>query len=271
MLKRIITGLVLMAVCIPILWYSDTIAFPIGIAFFALVGSIEMMRCIGMSKKYALTLPLYVFSIGLPFLIRYSRENIEFALYFLLIYILYLFSTAVFSHGKIKTGEISTLFFTGLYVNAGFASLMILRDYDKVGKYIYLLALLGAWMSDIFAYFCGMAFGKHKLIPDVSPKKTVEGSVGGIIFCALSYLIYGLILNNHFNVEFNIVALTLFGVVISIVSQIGDLAASVIKREYGVKDYGRIFPGHGGVIDRFDSILAVSIVLMVLFYSVKIV
>lgn len=271
MLKRIITGLVLAAVCIPVLYYSDTVVFPIGIALFSLIGSIEMMRCIGMSKKYALTAPLYAASLALPFLIRYSPENIKFAIYFLLIYILYLFSMAVFSHGKIKTGEISTLFFTGLYVNVGFASLIILRDYETVGKYIYLLALLGAWMSDIFAYFCGMAFGKHKLIPDVSPKKTVEGSVGGIVFCALSYLIYGLVLNNHFALEFNLVALTLFGIVISIVSQIGDLAASVIKREYGVKDYGRIFPGHGGVIDRFDSILAVSIVLTVLFYSVKIV
>ena len=126
-------------------------------------------------------------------------------------------------------------------------------------------------MTDIFAYFCGLAFGKHKLIPDVSPKKTVEGSIGGIIFCAIGYIVYGIIVSRVFDVEMNIFALGIFGLIISVVAQIGDLSASLIKREFGVKDYGSLFPGHGGVLDRFDSVIAVSCVLMILVYSYNIV
>ena len=116
-----------------------------------------------------------------------------------------------------------------------------------------------------------MSFGKHKLIPDVSPKKTVEGSIGGIVFCALGYIIYGLLVSKFFEVEMNIIALAVFGVLVSVISQVGDLAASLIKREYGVKDYGRLFPGHGGVLDRFDSVIAVASALMVLVYTYNIV
>ena len=126
-------------------------------------------------------------------------------------------------------------------------------------------------MTDIFAYFCGLAFGKHKLIPDVSPKKTIEGSIGGIIFCAIGYMVYGFVVSRVFSVEMNIIALGIFGLIISVVAQIGDLSASLIKREYDVKDYGALFPGHGGVLDRFDSVIAVSCVLMVLVYSYNIV
>jgi phosphatidate cytidylyltransferase len=105
--------------------------------------------------------------------------------------------------------------------------------------------------------------GKHKLIPDVSPKKTVEGSIGGIAFCILAMVIFGIVVEAVSSYEANLIALAFAGLVISVVAQIGDLLMSVIKRTYGIKDYGKIFPGHGGILDRFDSILAVSIVLMV--------
>ena len=186
-------------------------------------------------------------------------------------FLLYLLAIAVFSHGKTRVEEIAMTFAVCLYINVGFGSIILLRDYKDVGVYLFLLTFIGAWMTDIFAYFCGMAFGKHKLIPDVSPKKTVEGSIGGIVFCVLGYIIYGLIVSNCFEVDMNIFALGVFGAIISVVSQIGDLAASLIKREYGIKDYGSLFPGHGGVLDRFDSVLAVSTVLMVLVYSYNIV
>jgi phosphatidate cytidylyltransferase len=122
-----------------------------------------------------------------------------------------------------------------------------------------MLIFFGAWFTDIFAYFCGMLLGKHKLIPDVSPKKTVEGSIGGIFFATLSFLIYGIITNTYFGTHSNLYFLCIAGVVVSVLSQIGDLLMSHIKRHYGIKDYGSIFPGHGGMLDRFDSILAVAI------------
>ena len=132
---------------------------------------------------------------------------------------------------------------------------------------MYLICFIGAWMTDIFAYFCGMLLGrggKHKLIPDVSPKKTVEGSIGGIVFCTLSLVLFGFIVE-RIAPEFqaNLLIFALAGVFVSVVAQIGDLSMSVIKRTYGIKDYGKLFPGHGGILDRFDSVLAVSAVLLV--------
>ena len=106
-----------------------------------------------------------------------------------------------------------------------------------------------------------MLFGKHKLIPAVSPKKTVEGAIGGIVFCMVFFVIYGVIVNSFTQYDISLVVLAVAGFLSAIVSMIGDLSMSVIKRTYGIKDYGKIFPGHGGVLDRFDSILAVAIVL----------
>jgi phosphatidate cytidylyltransferase len=152
-----------------------------------------------------------------------------------------------------------------IYIIAGLSSILFVRDIDHVGRYIYLLIFLGAWMTDIFAYFTGYFFGKHKLIEDVSPKKTIEGSIGGVIFCTLSFIGFGLVMKYCFSgYDVNLWFLGVSGVIISLVSQVGDLIMSVIKRHYGIKDYGKIFPGHGGMLDRFDSILAVSLALCAL-------
>ena len=135
-----------------------------------------------------------------------------------------------------------------------------MRDFEN--KYIYLLVFIGAWITDTFAYFVGRVAGRHKLIPDISPKKTVEGSIGGIVFCVAAFVGFAFIIGIEY---IGVGWLILSGVIVSVVSQIGDLSMSAIKREHGIKDYGRVFPGHGGVLDRFDSVLAVSSVMTVIF------
>ena len=150
------------------------------------------------------------------------------------------------------------------YINAAQDSVTGLpTQYNTVGL---CLAFVVSSFTDMFAYFFGVLFGKTKLIPSISPKKTVEGSIGGILFCGLAFVFYGFILKNwvHVSTEFNYFLLFLYGVVISVVSQIGDLVMSAVKRHFGIKDYGRIFPGHGGMLDRFDSILAVATMLFIL-------
>jgi len=109
-------------------------------------------------------------------------------------------------------------------------------------------------------------FGKHKLIPEVSPKKTVEGSIGGIIFAAIAFVLYAVIIwkMNESAEMPNLIVFAAAGAIVSVISQIGDLSASVIKRRFGVKDYGFLFPGHGGVLDRFDSVLLTAPVLYIL-------
>ena len=126
------------------------------------------------------------------------------------------------------------------------------------------LVFLAAWGTDIFAYFVGTFIGKHKLIPEISPKKTVEGSVGAIILDIGAFILFGFIVSLATDVSANYLILALSGLLLSVISQLGDLIASLIKREHGVKDYGNILPGHGGIMDRFDSVLAVTTVLMMI-------
>ena len=125
------------------------------------------------------------------------------------------------------------------------------------GIVLIFLPLMGAWITDTFAYFGGVLFGKHKLIPKISPKKTVEGSVSGIAGCVLCYLLYAWIIS-FFGYKVNFVPLCVLGLICSCLSQFGDLTASLIKRNCGVKDFGNLIPGHGGILDRIDSLIFIT-------------
>ena len=268
MKTRIITAVVAIAIFLPVLILSHTVALPVAMALCAFVAVYEMISCIGLRKAYALNIPLYLAALGLPFLMRYAKDA-DFVrqclVAVMLVFTLYLFAVLTFSHGKYKLCDVSVCFFTVSYILAGFLSILFLRDWVVGGEYVYLTVFIGAWVTDTFAYFCGMLFGqggKHKLIPDVSPKKTVEGSIGGTIFCMIAMLVFGLIVNRISGVlHANLIVLVVGGFLAAIVAQVGDLCMSLIKRTYGIKDYGKLFPGHGGMLDRFDSVIAVSIVL----------
>jgi phosphatidate cytidylyltransferase len=181
------------------------------------------------------------------------------------------FVSAVWSHGKFPFSDAMSAYILTAYVIIAMNSILYVRDFEDTGKYAYLLIFIGAWMTDIFAYFTGVFFGRHKLIEDVSPKKTIEGSIGGIFFCTLSFVIFGIVTNIFFNTDANLVFLAISGIIVSVVAQVGDLIMSVIKRHYGIKDYGKIFPGHGGVLDRFDSVLIVSVCMATICMFSKIV
>lgn len=271
MKTRILTGLVALCILIPVLIFSDTLIFPIGLALCCLLSTFEMLRCVGTLKKWVLSIPLLVVS---PLIILAVRPlKIMFAefsftqvtLPVLMLAMLYLLAVMVFSKNGITIEDIAVSGFMAAYITAAFGSILFLRD-SAGGRYTYLLVFVGAWITDIFAYFCGMLFGKHKLIPEVSPKKTVEGSIGGTLFCGGAFVLYGVLIDRFVEEasSMNLALLFAYGVVVAVVSQIGDLCMSAVKRHYGIKDFGKIFPGHGGMLDRFDSIIAVSIVLLVL-------
>ena len=271
MLKRTITAVVAIAIFIPVCVFSIFIlVWAAAMTVLSVVAAYEMTKCVGASKHVSLLIPAYAVSTLAPFLTVRNSWDISpvLALYFL--YLIWTFAADVFSRGKIDF-EVSAASFTGVfYTSAAFMCLTALRLY---GPYRYLLAFIGPWVSDTFAYLVGRAFGKHKLIPEVSPKKTVEGAVGGVVFAALGYVLYGWIILRFFPADVrttlsggkvSLLVMALSGAVVAVISQIGDLAMSVIKRRYGVKDYGFIFPGHGGVLDRFDSVLLTAPVLVIL-------
>ena len=271
MRTRVITGVVALCVLIPILIFSNTFLFDAGLAICCILSVFEMLKCVGTIKKLWISVPMLVISPLLILSVRPLKGMMEgfsftqVTLPVLLCAMLYLLAVMVFSKNKITIEDIAVSGFMAAYITAAFASILFLRD-TTGGAYTYLLVFIGAWVTDIFAYFCGMLFGKHKLIPEVSPKKTVEGSIGGTLFCGVSFILYGILIDHFVEhaTRTSLLVLFAYGIIVAIVSQIGDLCMSAIKRHYGIKDFGKIFPGHGGMLDRFDSILAVALVLLVL-------
>ncbi len=175
--------------------------------------------------------------------------NIVFA-----VVLLILFLHMVFSSNKINFIDISVTIFGIIYITILLSFIVLTRNMDN-GSLLIWLILIGGWVTDSAAYFTGKFMGRKKLTPDLSPKKTIEGSVGGTVICTLVILAYGLTINSLYNINIPAVHYILLGIITSSISQVGDLVASAIKRSTGIKDFGNIMPGHGGVIDRFDSIL----------------
>ena len=264
MVKRIITALLAFIVFIPVLIFSDTIALPIALAIAIVVSLYEICKCMGLNKFYALTIPLYIFGAIFIFLPRLFESSDRFVMVakvgfsLAIVYMIYMFGIVIWSNGKVKFNDACTMCLLALYVVISITMIVYLRALVR-GEFIYLFVFIGAWSTDIFAYFTGKFIGKHKLIESISPKKTIEGSIGGIVFCALSFFITGLVCNAFFGTQANLLFLPICGIFISMIAQIGDLIMSALKRHYGIKDFGTIFPGHGGMLDRFDSILAASL------------
>ena len=264
MLKRIITSIVGCAILLPVLIFSDTFVLPIAVTIVTLIGLFEMFKCIGVHHKLLITLPAYFIAGILPSVAKLGNgANAITGLMCALtaVYILYLLSVSVFAHKSYTFQETALVFMTSFYIIGGFLSIVFMRE---MSDNIYLLTFIGAWMTDIFAYFSGRLFGKHKLCEEISPKKTIEGSIGGILFCSLSFVIFAFVTKGFEEGIGYYFIYAAVGIVISIVSQIGDLSMSLIKRHYKTKDFGKLFPGHGGILDRFDSVLAVSLILFII-------
>ena len=173
-----------------------------------------------------------------------------------LTFITYLF-VYVFRFPNYHAKDVMMSFFSFLYGPVMLSLLYLIREGFSYGKYFIWLVFLCSWGSDTCAYAVGVLFGKHKMTPKLSPKKSVEGAVGGIVGAALLFVLYKYLLERYGGIRFdiNIVVVMAFGAVGAFVSMIGDLAASAIKRDYDIKDYGKLIPGHGGIMDRFDSVI----------------
>lgn len=265
MLQRVITAVVAAIIFLPILYFSGTVVFPIAVSVLICIALFEMFRCLGLHRKLVLTLPFYPVCAAMPFCVRYLRGDVpldfrDTALLAIAGLMVYMFAVVVMSHNSINFSQAASVFAASCYITFAFCGVVYLRDFEN--RYIFLLIVIGALTTDIFAYFVGMLFGRHKLIPTISPKKTVEGSVGGLVFCVAAYVGFAYAIDIAY---VGIGWLVLAGTLVSIVAQIGDLSMSAIKRQHGIKDYGKLFPGHGGVLDRFDSILAVSTVTTIIF------
>ncbi|MEG1720169.1 MAG: phosphatidate cytidylyltransferase [Pseudoflavonifractor sp.] len=255
MAKRVIVAVVLTPLLLFVLfqpWFP--ILLPIMIALLSMIAIYEAVWSTGFLKHSRICAYSMLLAGVIPFWVYYDGRPLP-ALCGLFFYVVLLFSEAIASHKQVTLEKMGGAFFLSVMIPFFLSSFLRIRLMGDLWSYLIILPFIAAFLSDACALFAGLAFGKHKLAPSLSPKKTVEGAVGGLVGATLSMLIYGAILQFGFQLQVNYLFLGIYGILGSAVSQLGDLSFSYIKREYGVKDFGNIFPGHGGVLDRFDSVI----------------
>lgn len=226
-----------------------TIAF----AVFCAVGVWELLHTAGKLDRHPYLYISCVAALCVPFAAGSTTGSLWPVMALVYVFMMATFACGVFDHRRIGYAEMGRGFLAAIVLPLMLSS--VLRIFAMPdGKFIMFIPWFTVWMCDSAALFIGKAFGKHKLAPYVSPKKTVEGFVGGLLGGIIGAAGYTFVVTRYFGVDIAILPVAAFGLVGACVGQLGDLALSVIKREAGIKDYGKLFPGHGGVWDRFDSI-----------------
>lgn len=251
-LKRFISGIILVILSLLlIIQGGDILLF--STLLLSLVGTFELNRALSI-QSLAPSLEGYLMSIFYYMNLKY--EWIDKPMVYSLIFLIILLTTYVVCYPNVHSKDIFTSFFGFFYVSVMLSFIYLTRMEEPNGKFLVWIIFLCAWGSDTFAYCVGRLFGKHKMTPILSPKKSIEGAIGGILGAAIINMIYVYFFINHFKVSSNFIWLIgVMAAIAAFVSMIGDLAASAIKRDNKVKDYGDLIPGHGGVLDRFDSII----------------
>ncbi len=277
MKQRVITGLLAAVIFIGALCLMNTIVFPVFIALLSVIAVWEIEKAVGLQNKLIMILSL-VLSAAIPFIVHF-KADVPVAAFgggyvvLTLIFMLLQFETTKFE-------QAITAIFASVCVPYSFSLMIVFRDinehmagYTKIdGIYLLLFAFFSGWMTDIFAYFVGSKLGKHKLCPKISPKKSVEGAVGGVVGAIILNVILLFVFKKFFFTEetgLSYISVIVLSILLSIVSMFGDLAASTIKRNFGIKDFGKLLPGHGGIMDRFDSVLFVMPVLYTAIYFIN--
>ncbi len=258
MKTRIISGVVAAAIVVGLLVLNSFFAVTvvIAVALLAAIATYEMLNCTGCIKNKAVVIVAMVYSALVQFC--YSGLFVD-EIVLTVVYILTIVGFTVFDHSNFGDRQITMALSMPIVISFAFYCIaMLINARGGAGLLYFVLLFNFACISDICAYFVGSAIGKHKLAPEISPKKTIEGAVGGLIGSAVGTVVIGLIFEAMLKTDINILPLVLVTPVMSIVGMLGDLFASAIKRNYSIKDYGNIMPGHGGVLDRTDSILLVA-------------
>ena len=273
MKQRVITAIVLLLVLALVVWQINTPLFVIVIAFLSAVAANEIMRCAKISNKFILVFGTAV-AAAFPFFASPKVleplvsakvwggviSAVPSAVYVIATGLIFcLAMLRGYSHTKFE--DVAIAFFGSVCVPYAFSVFVKLRDMfvnEQFGIYLIFFALICALGTDVGAQLGGMAFGKHKMSPNISPKKTIEGAACGIVVSIVLNAVAFVIYNRLADAPLDTLGATVILVCcvpVSFLGMMGDLTASVLKRNFGVKDFGKIFPGHGGVMDRFDSSL----------------
>lgn len=253
---RMIAAAALLPLLLVVLLVLPSLWTMVLVGTMAAVAAYEMLWGTGLVKQIRLVAYTAVTAFLLS-LWSYTGMGYVWFLLGILLFSAALFGEVLASHGKLPFSQIAICIVGGIVIPFMLTALVRLRCMDQGRAYV-LIPFVVAFLSDSGAYFAGRFFGKHKLAPNISPNKTIEGMIGGLVAGMVGMVIFCVVLQLGFSFRVNYASALIYGLVGSQAGVFGDLAFSAIKRQTGIKDYGRLIPGHGGILDRFDSMMIVA-------------
>lgn len=264
MKTRVLSAVALLPILLVIVLVLPAWATATLFAAAGAVAAYELLYRTGLVKNRRLVIYAMVMAVLVAF--WSLRQDVNLAAIGLLAYLCLLLGEMLLAHAKLRFEKICLCMAAGVLLPYLLCALVRIRAMyagmdpaqNSLGKYYILIAFIIAFSADSGAYFVGRALGKHKLAPVISPNKTVEGALGGVASAVILMLLYGLILDKSFGFDVIYWYGIIYGVLGALISMLGDLSFSVIKRQVNIKDYGNLIPGHGGVMDRFDSMMLVA-------------
>ena len=256
MKTRILSAVVLLPILFLVVLALPEIVTTVCVAAMAAVGAYELLHVTGFVRHTRLMIYSMVMAFAVPFWCHFDMNHAV-GLLGMILFLVLIFGEMMHNHVKARFDKVAICLIAGLLIPFLFASFVrILNGND--GRYMITVPLVLAFLPDAGAYFAGTYFGKHKLAPVLSPKKTIEGAIGGAITAIVGIFLYAAILDLFFPFQVRYWAVLIYGLLGAGIDIFGDLMFSAIKRQSGIKDYGNLIPGHGGILDRFDSLLLVA-------------
>lgn len=255
MKQRILSALVGVLVLVLVL-LGNQVVFDIVVTLISIAAIYEVIGAVGLKENRLMTIIAVILPVALMLTVNFL--SLEYMSSIIFLFISFMMIIMLFNHPKYSFSKVTMFIAISVMISLSFIHVSLVRRLGNENLDV-LVVLIGCWITDTCAYFTGVFCGKHKLAPKISPKKTVEGSIGGIVGVTIILTAYAHVVANIMgNITVNTLSAVIIGLLCGVISQFGDLCASIIKRENGVKDFGNIMPGHGGVMDRFDSFLFVA-------------
>ena len=257
MKTRVITAAVLIPLLLLLLMVAPTIVTAMVWGLILAIATYELLYCTGMVQEARLVVHAAIMAFATSIWSHYGAIQ-AIGQIGLMVFLGILFVEMMMSHIKITFDKICLCVVAGFVIPFLLSSLVRILVMSRIGHYMVLIPFIVAFCSDAGAYFAGRFFGRHKLAPVISQHKTIEGAIGGVICAIVGMILYAIILQFAFGFEVKYGFAIVYGLLGSVAGVFGDLCFSVIKRQTGIKDYGKLIPGHGGILDRFDSMMMVG-------------
>ena len=254
---RIITAAVLIPVLLLLLLLAPTVVTAVVWGLLLAIAAYELLYGTGLVREPRLVVYAAIMAFGVALWSHYDSIH-AYGQLGLMLFASVLYGEMMLSHVKITFDKLCLCMMAGFVVPYLLSSLIRILVISRIGRYMVLIPFIVAFSSDSGAYFAGRFFGRHKLSPVISQHKTIEGAIGGIICAVVAMVVYSVVLQFAFGFQVKYLYAVIYGLLGSLVGIFGDLCFSVVKRQTGIKDYGNLIPGHGGVLDRFDSMMLVG-------------